>query len=93
MLSNGLSDINSCNRPDAVAWTCFDAGLARDFADRKLTVNGKTVQLTPGYAAAQKGFFDPKKEDMSIGADYGAGMVYDYNAGGNACSQPIEFVK
>ena len=28
---------------------------------------------------------------MSIGADYGARMVYDYNAGGNACSQPIEF--
>ena len=30
---------------------------------------------------------------MSIGADYGARMVYDYNAGGNACSQPIEFTK
>jgi uncharacterized membrane protein len=28
---------------------------------------------------------------MSVGADYGARMVYDYNAGGNACSQPIEF--
>jgi len=28
---------------------------------------------------------------MSLGADYGARMVYDYNAGGNACSQPIEF--
>ena len=27
------------------------------------------------------------------GADYGARMVYDYNAGGNACPQPIEFVK
>ncbi|HZO81735.1 MAG TPA: DUF2231 domain-containing protein [Candidatus Binataceae bacterium] len=25
------------------------------------------------------------------GADYGARMVYDYNAGGYACSQPIEF--
>ena len=24
---------------------------------------------------------------MSIGADYGARMVYDYNAGGNACPQ------
>lgn len=30
---------------------------------------------------------------LSIGADYGARMVYDYNAGGNACSQPIEFTK
>ncbi|MGZ6220731.1 MAG: DUF2231 domain-containing protein, partial [Syntrophales bacterium] len=30
---------------------------------------------------------------MSVGADYGARMVYDYNAGGHACPQPIEFVK
>jgi len=30
---------------------------------------------------------------MSIGADYGARMVYDYNAGGNACSQPIDFTE
>jgi uncharacterized membrane protein len=30
---------------------------------------------------------------MSLGADYGARMVYDYNAGGRACSQPIEFSK
>jgi uncharacterized membrane protein len=30
---------------------------------------------------------------MTVGADYGARMVYDYNAGGNACSQPIEFNK
>jgi len=30
---------------------------------------------------------------MSFGADYGARMVYDYNAGGKACSQPIEFTK
>ena len=30
---------------------------------------------------------------MSGGADYGARMVYDYNAGGSACSQPIEFTK
>jgi uncharacterized membrane protein len=28
---------------------------------------------------------------MTLGADYGARMVYDYNAGGNACPQPIEF--
>jgi uncharacterized membrane protein len=30
---------------------------------------------------------------MTVGTDYGARMVYDYNAGGNACSQPIEFTK
>ena len=30
---------------------------------------------------------------MGLGADYGARMVYGYNAGGNACSQPIEFSK
>lgn len=30
---------------------------------------------------------------MTLGADRGARMVYDYNAGGNACSQPIEFIK
>jgi uncharacterized membrane protein len=30
---------------------------------------------------------------MTWGADYGARMVYDYNAGGSACSQPIEFKK
>ncbi|MBF6567849.1 MAG: DUF2231 domain-containing protein [Candidatus Binataceae bacterium] len=27
------------------------------------------------------------------GADYGGRMVYDYNAGGNACGQPIDFTK
>ncbi len=30
---------------------------------------------------------------MTVGADYGARMVYDYNAGGDACPQPIEFTK
>ncbi|MGZ3535389.1 MAG: DUF2231 domain-containing protein [Thermodesulfobacteriota bacterium] len=30
---------------------------------------------------------------MTVGADYGARMVYDYNAGGEACPQPIEFGK
>ncbi len=30
---------------------------------------------------------------LTVGADYGARMVYDYNAGGDACSQPIEFSK
>jgi hypothetical protein len=27
------------------------------------------------------------------GADFGGRMVYDYNAGGDACGQPIEFTK
>jgi uncharacterized membrane protein len=27
------------------------------------------------------------------GADYGGRMVYDYNAGGDACPQPIEFIR
>jgi uncharacterized membrane protein len=30
---------------------------------------------------------------MTAGADYGARMVYDYNAGGDACSQPIDFTR
>jgi len=28
---------------------------------------------------------------ITVGADFGGRMVYDYNAGGNACGQPIEF--
>jgi uncharacterized membrane protein len=30
---------------------------------------------------------------MTRGADYGGRMVYDYNAGGNACHQPIDFTQ
>jgi len=30
---------------------------------------------------------------MTKGADYGGRMVFDYNAGGDACGQPIEFTK
>ena len=30
---------------------------------------------------------------MALGADYGGRLVYDYNAGGNACPQPIQFAK
>lgn len=30
---------------------------------------------------------------LARGADYGGRMVYDYNAGGNACGQPIDFTK
>ncbi len=30
---------------------------------------------------------------LTKGADYGGRMVYDYNAGGNACGQPIEFTQ
>lgn len=30
---------------------------------------------------------------VAKGADYGGRLVYDYNAGGNACGQPIDFSK
>ncbi len=40
--------------------------MAKDFADGTLTVNGKTVRLIHAYAVAQKGFFDPKKEDVKV---------------------------
>jgi hypothetical protein len=30
---------------------------------------------------------------MTVGADYGVRMIYDYNVGGNACSLPIEFTR
>lgn len=30
---------------------------------------------------------------MTRGADYGGRMVNDYNAGGNACGQPIDFTQ
>lgn len=30
---------------------------------------------------------------MTFGADFGGRMVYDYNAGGDACPQPIKFTK
>lgn len=30
---------------------------------------------------------------IAIGADLGGQMVYDYNAGGSACSQPIDYGK
>ena len=30
---------------------------------------------------------------VARGADYGGRLVYDYNAGGNACGQPIDFSK
>jgi uncharacterized membrane protein len=30
---------------------------------------------------------------LTKGADYGGRLVYDYNAGGNACSQPIDFTQ
>ncbi len=28
---------------------------------------------------------------LAVGADFGGRMVYDYNAGGNACPQPVDF--
>jgi hypothetical protein len=30
---------------------------------------------------------------IGLGADFGGRMVYDYNAGGAACPQPIDFSK
>jgi uncharacterized membrane protein len=30
---------------------------------------------------------------ITVGADFGGRLVFDYNAGGNACSQPIEFTQ
>ncbi|MHB8384440.1 MAG: DUF2231 domain-containing protein [Candidatus Binataceae bacterium] len=30
---------------------------------------------------------------LARGVDYGGWMVFDYNAGGNACGQPIDFTK
>ena len=30
---------------------------------------------------------------MTVGADFGGRMVYDYNAGGSACRQPIQFTE
>jgi uncharacterized membrane protein len=30
---------------------------------------------------------------LTRGADYGGRLVFDYNAGGNACSQPIDFIQ
>jgi uncharacterized membrane protein len=30
---------------------------------------------------------------IAVGADFGGRMVYDYNAGGDACPQPIDFSK
>ena len=30
---------------------------------------------------------------LTLGADFGGRMVYDYNAGGDACGQPIEFTR
>ena len=30
---------------------------------------------------------------MTLGADFGGRMVYDYNAGGTACRQPIQFTE
>jgi uncharacterized membrane protein len=38
-------------------------------------------------------FFVVLLATMTLGADYGARLVYDYNAGGSACPQPIEFTK
>ena len=79
------------------------ANLLEPHEDLMVTTLGLTIFLT-AWAIVARPF--PKKGRpifiliflgmlvvMSLGADYGARMVYDYNAGGKACSQPIEFTK
>lgn len=79
------------------------AHLLEPHEDLMLTTLGLSIFLS-GWAVMARPF--PKKGRwafmlvflgmlivMSLGADYGARMVYDYNAAGGACSQPIEFTK
>ncbi len=79
------------------------ANLLETHETLMLTTLGLSIALSI-WAAAARPF--PKKKRlfflffllvllgiMTVGADYGARMVYDYNAGGNACPQPIEFTK
>jgi hypothetical protein len=42
------------------------AGIEDGRAEGQLTVGGKPVKLTHAYAVAQKGFFDPKKDDVMV---------------------------
>lgn len=44
----------------------WSQATAADTASGKLTINGKTVQLTHVYALAEKGIFDSKKEDVKV---------------------------
>jgi uncharacterized membrane protein len=52
------------------------------FWSRPMPQKGKVLFLTLLVAMAAV---------LAKGADYGAWMVYDYNAGGAACGQPIDY--
>ena len=54
------------------------------FLARPLPTRGRTVFLL---------LFLVLLAVMTRGADFGGRMVFDYNAGGNACPQPIGFTK
>jgi uncharacterized membrane protein len=54
------------------------------FLGRPLPARGRTVFLL---------LFLVLLAVMSRGADFGGRMVFDYNAGGSACPQPIGFTK
>ncbi len=79
------------------------ANLLESHEDLMVTTLGLSIFLTAWAIVArpfpQKGrpifilVFIGMLVVMSFGADYGSRMVYDYNAGGDACSQPIEFTK
>jgi uncharacterized membrane protein len=79
------------------------ARLLHQHKEYMLWMTGISIFLT-GWGAAAHPF--PKKGRplflliflamliiMALGGDYGARMVYDYNAGGSACPQPIEFTR
>jgi undecaprenyl-diphosphatase len=50
----------------AAAASGAEAGAAPGTAAGKLTVSGRETALTYAYARAEKGFFDPSKEDIRV---------------------------
>lgn len=69
-----------------------------------MTITGVIAVLASAWAIIQRPF--PRRfrpifillllamcATLTRGADYGGRMVYDYNGGGNACGQPIDFTK
>jgi hypothetical protein len=54
---------------------------------RRSAIVGLGFALALGLAAAASAGL----VGLTKGADYGGRMVYDYNAGENACGQPIDF--
>ncbi len=66
-----------------IAVTIMSAALALwAIAARPMPVRGRSAFLAMLVLVAAL---------IAKGADYGGRMVYDYNAGGYACGQPIEF--